>query len=184
MTTASDGARRPRLDGTLAWLTHASIWLGALAVLPDFLYNVTHPFSPPDNGWIYWVPDILLFSVYAGVYVHERRGMCVRCMEDVPADASVRATTEGGWDRRWLAYYHWNWRIFIGLFCVMMPLATWTKFYGLNGLWDVQIVLMITSWRYHRLLAPWCPWCHRRWGGGGDPELVPEPDPVMETERT
>jgi hypothetical protein len=98
-------------------------------------------------------------------------------LHDTPADAAVQATAKG-WPRDMLRYYHQNIKILWAMMIGMPALLIATNIWGLEALWDVQIIAMITAWRYHRLLRPWCPWC-RRWDGGGPRELVPNPDPSM-----
>ena len=177
MTTASNGGFRRRLHGFWAWATHASIWLGALLVLPDAIIHLIHPLSPANWSWWQITLSVLLFIVYVAVYIHESGSMCERCFHDTPADAPVQATAKG-WSRDMLHYYHQNFKIMLVMMVGIPALILATNVFAIDVLWDVQIIFMIAAWRYHRLLRPWCPWC-RRWDGGGTPELIPNPDPSM-----
>lgn len=185
MSTTSDGGFRRQLDGVTAWVTHASIWIGALCVLPDTVFYLVHPMTPMPVTWWTAISTVMVLFVYVAMGIHECRAMCIRCMEAVPADAAVRAVAEGGWDRRWLRVYHLSMRFWLVLAISASAIALLTHVAAVNLVWSVQVVGLVTSWRYHRLLRPWCPFC-RRWGGGGDgdPESVPEPDPTMEKELT
>lgn len=183
MTTASDGGFRRRLDGITAWATHASIWIGVVCALPSTVLYILHPWTPLPTTWWTLAPSGLIFITYIAIFIHEYKAMCMRCMEDVPADAAIRATREGGWDRRWLRFYHWNMLSWL-IFAVVTPiLIAFTNLWAIDIVWYVQVIMLVTSWRYHRLLRPWCPFC-RHWGGGGDREVVPDPDPVMTKELT
>lgn len=113
--------------------------------------------------------------------------ICLRCMQEVPADAPVRAQR-----RRWLLrYFHlstsWKWAVVIlALGAAVVPLRGWVYPQhapgdGLGG-WlvapvDVAVIASMVSVLVHHRLSPWCPYCPR-WDDGGHHEPSPTPDPA------
>lgn len=183
MPTANDsGGVRRKLGGLAAWVTHAGIWLGALLVLPHAVYYLLNPWTVMPFGWYQLAVPLLFVMGLVLVAFHENGAMCERCFAEVPADAAVRATREGGWDRWMLHYYHKNWKVVLPLVLLAPAVVMLIKLYAVSIVWDVVDILLLISWRTHRLLRPWCPWCNR-WDDGGSHECIPEPDPSMEKQR-
>lgn len=185
MTTAGNGGFRRKLGGLGAWITHTSIWIGLLCALPIVVFCLLHPWTELPNAWWTIGPPFVVMGVYVAIALHEAFALCVRCMEDVPADAAIRATREGGWDRRWLRFFHWNFMVWLGLVFVVPALISITGLQGLDCAFSLEALALVASWRYHRLLRPWCPFCNKGRGwGGGEAERVPDPDPSMTKELT
>lgn len=181
MPTTSDGGFRGRLVGPAALVTHLSIWIGLLLTLPSTIFYLLHPMTPLPLTWWGIGPSFLATPMWFAIAFHDYHAMCVRCMKEVPVDAELRATREGGWDRRMLHYYHlYNWKAILAMVLIVSVLGGATGLFAVGLVWNVATVLLLAAWRYHRLLRPWCPWCPR-WGGGGNIETrVPDPDPSME----
>lgn len=107
--------------------------------------------------------------------------ICLRCMEEVPADAPVRAQQQ-----RWLLWYEHLWRNpkwALAFIAVLFgaPFLRQKLFGDTGGFWlyaptDIGWFLMVyATWVHHRV-SPWCPYC-RRWDEGGDHEPSPTPNP-------
>lgn len=177
-TTSESGGVRRKLDGLAAWVTHAGIWLGAISVLPQGVFYLMHPRTPLPWTWWNFGSGALFIATMILISWHENGAMCERCFAEVPADASVRAV-QNGYDYRMLRFYHRINRVIIALVFVLPALVLLLDLYAVNIAWSVVDILMILSWRTHRLLRPWCPWCNR-WDDGGSHEALPAPDPSME----
>ena len=104
--------------------------------------------------------------------------MCLRCMQDMPKNPglSVQRNT------RLLRLSHVNPYILLALFGFFVLVVSLTQAL-LNwpdwGIWPASVFFYTWCWSQwvHHRLRPWCPYC-RDWGDGGDPEVVPDPDPA------
>ena len=117
---------------------------------------------------------------YADVVHRRTNRLCKRCVDEVPADAPVRA------ERRWLIlkFAHftgtvagliWTLGVCVPPLLAMIMLPR-TEVPLLLVATDVWVFAMIYSHWVHDRLRPWCPHC-RRWDDDGDHE--PSPDPAL-----
>lgn len=178
--TTSSGEFKRHLSGVSAKVTHAAIWLGVTNLFMHAWWYGLHPTQILPFTWWSQIPQVLVFTSIVGAFYHERNVMCLPCMSAVPADGPVRATVPG-WPRRLLWYFHLavSWKFIIPLMLGVDAVVAFTDFYIVQIVWPLETVFFLASWREHRLLRPWCPWC-RGWDGDGDEELTPAPDPSME----
>lgn len=121
----------------------------------------------------------LVICWMAAIYHRVLGTLCVQCMNEVPADAPVRA------DRyKWLLRFAHFTTTRLGILTAMViylaPLvvgiihpviASHELLYVPTDLWFFAAIY--TEWQHHRL-RPWCPYC-RRWDDGGDHEPAPDP---------
>jgi hypothetical protein len=129
-----------------------------------------------------WTLSLLVAAVAVTTGAHMALGrLCLRCMQDVPADAPVRVQRL----LRLLRFEHWiaGWRYFAAFFGLV---AITLGVRGLLGLpveahrwmWAPTDLLVVTTlwsqWIHHRY-RPWCPYC-RDWGHGGTREPSPDPE--------
>jgi hypothetical protein len=162
----------------LTWLAHVAMPVAVVMLVInaiDWFYDI------PD--WIGLTIAVIQFVVIVIAALHQDIGrICVRCMQEVPADAPVRAQR-----RRWLLRF-WHFSMtrgyWLALACVIfVPAAIQVLFFEttratwMNAPGDLFVFAYIWAlWSHHRL-TPWCPYC-RRWDDGGAHE--PSPDPVPE----
>lgn len=114
--------------------------------------------------------------------------ICLRCMEDVPADAPVRAQRR----RPQLWFEHESRRVWVASlicgFIISTPvLLHWLLYrdlpdHDVHDNWtilpgDLVLALWIYGSVLHHRLQPWCPYC-RGWDEGGERERTPTPDPT------
>lgn len=147
---------------------------------------------PTYLGWqlgsrIALVPWIVTYATLIVALVHTFRDrMCLHCMRRTPLDPQAAV------DRH-------RWALLAEHVLARFPLLTWAALVAvgavsyrlvqdsgvkpLYALFDIALVsLCYVGWRHHHL-QPWCPRCRGHWGDGGDPERVPEPDPVAKGTR-
>jgi len=131
-----------------------------------------------------WLAMPLVFAyiviLYTALFHNSLARICLRCMQDGPADAPVRAQR-----RRFLLWiFHHSLRTALAwavLFGAGVAARAVLHQPGLVQL-DVPALLVAfasvwSGWTHHRL-RPWCPFC-RRWDDGQGPrERVPDPDPA------
>ncbi|WP_280422762.1 hypothetical protein [Nocardia carnea] len=115
--------------------------------------------------------------VVVGLLHNEVARLCVRCMQEVPADAGTRAQRQ-----QWVLWTHHFVKSGRGLALLGSALvAYWVFAYSdlpriSQAPSDLVFTLLFYSiWLHHRL-RPWCPYC-RDWGSDGMKE--PSPDPVV-----
>lgn len=112
-------------------------------------------------------------------FLHQQStALCLRCINDVPVDAPVRAER-----RKWaLRFHHFTAErtgqvtgmliIFVPNLLVLAMHPAPTMLGAAPGLlWSLSAIISSSQ---HRRLRPWCPYC--RWDEDGDHE--PSPDPV------
>lgn len=161
-------------SGAMTALTHALPWVLAVGLV----MRVASWF-----GWLTWLDlgvGVVLLTCSAATLLHRgSANLCVRCMEEVPADAPDRAHR-----RRSLLWFAHLVTSPIGIGALVIPVVALsvlgTAFGGptierLARLpLDVTLfATMYAAWMHHRL-RPWCPYC-RDWDQDGD--LEPSPDP-------
>lgn len=182
MTTAEGGAAREP-SPLVARIVHA---MPALCVI-----NVVSS-VPSWFGWdsirteAGWIGLAAFFGLMAALAHVARARMCVGCAKRTPLDPQA-------------AIERHSWALFITHLAAHRPLFTWLWLAGICGLglaawavtdvrlfyapWDIVFTLLCYSeWRHH-FLQPWCPRCRGDWGDGGDPEVVPDPDPAEQATR-
>lgn len=144
-------------------------------------------------SWFGWLTSLDLAIAVAilgcqfATMAHLRSShLCMRCMDEVPADAPVQAER-----RKRVLWFSHQIATGIGIFGLLVP-AVAVAFIGghvggpeIHRLARIPLdILLFTSlystWLHHRL-RPWCPYC-RGWDDGGDPE--PSPDPWEFKTRT
>lgn len=166
-------------------VAHAILPVAAVAVATD-VGRVVSPAIVPV--WASWVSGWTLVVVWIITTCHVGLArICVRCMQEVPADAPARAQRQrpvlrlehlsrGGWFSLGVlaAMFGVGW-----LRLQLYPDAA-ARAAG-DGMWmyltsDAFIFAIIyADWLHHRL-RPWCPFCPRWDDGGGLRE--PSPDPT------
>lgn len=182
MTTAEGSAAREPSSITV-WLTHA---MPALCVI-NLATSV-----PTWLGWsafrevVSGVGVGAFFAMLAALTHVSRARLCVACTKQTPLDPQA-------------AIERHSWALFITHLAARRPLYTWLWMVGIMALgitavhvlgvslfyapWDIAFTLLCYSeWRHH-YLQPWCPYCRGGWEDGGEPEVVPEPDPAREAIR-
>ncbi len=159
----------------LTVLAHSLIYVLGITVLVCVAswFNL----SSGVDGIMRWVL-ILFFGV--AIWHRLTARLCLRCMDEVPADAPVRAEHQ----RRLLRLAHFNgtWKCtaFTVALVIFGPVVVqlWTTDEDsplTSAPGDVWVFAIIyAEWLHHRL-RPWCPYC-RDWDGDGD--LEPSPDPT------
>lgn len=154
-------------------LAHALIYLLAVAAFARILswFGLL--------GWVDLLTATALVMCWAVSGFHRRRNqLCIRCMDDVPADAPARAERQ----RFPLWFVHFNSTV-QGLTATAMLVLGARLPHAITGdatlrllqipgdLWMFAIIY--SEWLHHRL-RPWCPYC-RPWDEGGDEEPAPDP---------
>lgn len=135
---------------------------------------------------------VLLFSYITFMRHFQTSGMCLRCIASSPLDPETAVRR----NRLFLRYAHLSRRgvVLMALTGLVLLVVGDTIAASSGGLtssilpklvrmpMDAMFYGVIWSmWSHHRL-RPWCPWC-RRWDEGGDPELIPDPDPAEKGTR-
>lgn len=123
-----------------------------------------------------WVGAVAVVVLCSG---HHDERLCERCIAAVPLDPKKEV-------RRWLPALrlaHMKrttlalWALIIPWQAVMIIVRddhTWWACAGGAVVITVVAAVYGAVWR-HRRLYPWCPFCD--WGGGGEHEAVPAPEP-------
>ncbi len=131
--------------------------------------------------WLILASGFVIVPIYfAAVIHHGLARICVRCMRDVPADASRQAARK----RLLLRAAHLNALQYLAIWGSSWAIGTLaTGIGGIGWSWvflgadSVFLGAIWAEWTHHRL-RPWCRYC-RRWDDGQGPhELVPDPDPA------
>jgi len=178
------------LQPFLLWCGHYILWLLALyaaAVLAVDLAGRPDILTWAETGaW-----GVMMILVVVSMTYHQAK-LCERCAGSTPLDPQAAV-------EKWkpaLRLNHRNtlipvilianiaWQAAIGDL-VVGGVHAW----GLprhHDIWayllqDIPALIIlggffVIDW-IHRNLYPWCPWCH--WGGEGDAEIVPDPDPEL-----
>jgi hypothetical protein len=163
------------------WAGHYSIRVMIPAVALIVFYNAAGR-PGGDNGvfswvvsgvWILWFATVILDFSY-----HEER-LCERCIAATPLDPQKAVTR---WDRFLRLYHHMRVvKILTFAIIVWFFAGPWVGghhwwAYAINVVAFLLIGVTFTMTHTHRRLYPWCPYC--KWGGRGEPEVVPDPDPA------
>lgn len=171
MTTAeSSGSDRQWIWDLIAHLQPLIWWFSAgsavvTAIVPDLV-----------GSWAAWTISLsLLLAIVAGI--KHQRSLCARCAAATPLNTEAAVEKDG----RWLRMFHWlyehsrlaSWGL-VGLIAAEVVVSGGLG-QAVGALVNVLLGLQVFLGLKHRVLAPWCPWCH--WGGGGDDEVAPEPAP-------
>lgn len=170
-----------RLAHLLPWLTGVILvhtTAEGLGLLERLSWSVYLPLTIVIKG--IWVVGVTIALVHT-----QSTKLCLRCMEDVPAEAPVRVNR--WWIKPFLFIEHmfWNRWLFIllimGIFFVPAVVSQLTDSPSLRRVFGLPIDLVLIAWIYsawpHHRYQPWCPWC-RPWDEGGEAEVVPDPDPA------
>jgi hypothetical protein len=140
-------------------------------------------------GWLTWL-DLgaavaLLVCTFAALFHCRGYHLCVRCMDEVPADAPVRAERQKA--ALWFCHVMTSsagFCLIAAVIAVPVVVATLDE-PTLERLTRIPLDLLLfagayAGWRHHQW-RPWCPYC-RGWDEDGDPE--PSPDPTTFGTRT
>lgn len=162
-------------------LAHSIIWLLPITMVTSIAF-----WLGPDWTWLRisnntaWI--FMMFAYLSAILHQDAPRLCVKCMQEVPIDAAQKAQ---GLQRFFLLLMHLSRKTAFTLLVALLVFIHVPPF-----LWDennyVQILIIVIPnlyiscliygmWLHHRL-RPWCPYC-RRWGDGGEAELIPDPDP-------
>lgn len=131
------------------------------------------------DHWLLLAACIAAFiAIFIAVEHNRREGLCVRCMQQVPADAGPRAQRQQSVLRVRHVTMERPW-IMSTVYLVLLGLALGATFDVIDRRWSGAAISFWAAfyfyaiWVHHRL-RPWCPYC-RDWGEGGDHEAVPDP---------
>ncbi|MFH5230566.1 hypothetical protein [Antrihabitans spumae] len=136
--------------------------------------------------WLNTLVTLVLLTFWFIASSHRRRNqMCLQCIEEVPADAPLRAERQ----KPLLRLVHFA--NSIPGFAVVTALVLGPSVIELIVGWERSRVRTIpgdlwlfaaiySEWVHHRL-RPWCTYCDR-WDEGGDAE--PSPDPIGTNAKT
>lgn len=172
----------PRHDNRFfMWAGHYSIRMMLPAIAVIVVFTVTGR-PGGDNGVLSWVVSAVWMAWFATVILdtgyHESR-LCERCITATPLDPQAAVTR---WDRI-LRFFHQRKRITVLAVAVTLWFFVGAAFtdhkwwsYVLSVLCYALIGVLFTALHMHRKLYPWCPYC--KWDGGGEKEVVPDPDPA------
>lgn len=168
---ADSGGPRP-----ITALTHALPWVLVVAIP----LRVVSWFGL--LSWLDLAAAVVLLVCMAATIQHQRAAqLCLRCIEEVPIDAPVRA------ERRrallWFTHFMASgvgiaaYLAVFGVAAAGVPLGVSVAKVPLDLM---MFATLYCTWVHHRL-RPWCPYC-RDWDGDGEPE--PSPDPSESGTRT
>lgn len=103
---------------------------------------------------------------------------CPTCYETIPLDARGAACGDKQLPLR-IWHFIADHLHLISTGCVAGVIIGWWVWWVSPALW---IALAVYAWsqKWHDLLKPWCPYCHR---GGGWEELPSPPDPIVVSTR-
>lgn len=180
------GAAEPPLAKTVTWLAHALPWLLVVSLAARVAYLLQLlPIAPAAAADI--IGSFTLLAGFIALTKHLSTGrLCLRCIRSAPLNPE--------WDVKRNKTFLWEIHIdrakFFGVYA-----ATWVLGGLISPIWlhgfiatlcrlplDVMFFSLIWSLYIHHRLGPWCPYC-RGWDEGGDPELVPDPDPAEKGTR-
>jgi hypothetical protein len=182
-----DPDRGPRAD----WFARIAHWLPVALVL-DLAYSAlqwVEVVRTEEWPWyLRWVTSLPFTVVIFTALFHQKFArICLKCMQDVPADAPVRAQAPRKKASLW--FFHWNEKLYGLLPLVIIVGYSFAFAFILNRLgaapgefsWlvaplDLFVLAFIWSiWVHHRY-RPWCPYCKPWDDDGGVRE--PSPDPT------
>jgi hypothetical protein len=163
----SDDAPRGRF---FAWTAHLLLPVAAIV----FSLRVVSVVAPGLLGWVDSAAGVASTFVYLVAVCHYLfGGLCVRCMRDVPADASRQAAR---WRR---LLWTWHHLLALGIAWLVLAVAAFGAGAWFDAAWahlgpDVMMLVAVGAvWTHHRL-RPWCPCC-RDWDEEGPVEPSPRP---------
>jgi len=166
----------PPMPRVTTLMAHSIPWVLVVAVaarVGDFLSLI------PE-----WLDTLTAVAAVGGMIAMTHHllfgGLCLRCMRETPLDPQ-RQVARNKW-------FLWEFHCSRGLSWTVLAGCLALSMVG-NSMQGLALVLckvpmdamfftlLWGTWIHHRL-QPWCPYCRRRWGNGGDVELVPDPDPA------
>lgn len=172
MTT---GSGEPPMTTLQRRVAHAMPWLIIAVVVERVLWYADRVPNLVDLA----VALVIVGAYFTMIYHFVTPRLCLSCLRNAPLDPQ-------GEVNQWDILLRWrhlptgkNVRIMLAalaLTYVGIFIDGWVSVLfriPFDALWLGQ---MYAFWMHHRL-QPWCPYC-RRWDEGGDPELVPDPDPA------
>lgn len=163
------------------WAGHYSIRIMIPAVFLLVAFTVAGR-PGGDNGVLSWIVTAVWLAWYVTImfdfHYHEAR-LCERCIAATPLDPQKAVNR---WDRL-LRVYHSK-KVLIGMTISVVAWFFTAPWVAGHHWWGnaislvalLVIAVILTTSHVHRRLYPWCPYC--RWGGRGDAEVVPDPDPA------
>lgn len=170
-----DHTRRGRFLNRAA---HYFLWAVALNIVLSLLdYLGIH-------NWLTTIADnVVTLTVIIAIMHSYYTRLCVRCMDEVPADAALLAQR-----RRPLLKYLHTLRTPRGVvisIATIIAIGVVIKVFDLPRVVNLPIDAALTAYLYsvwlHHKVRPWCPYC-RDWGEDGDIR-EPSPDPVVKATR-
>jgi Na+/melibiose symporter-like transporter len=158
--------RSPRLRLIATRFAHYYPAVMALAVVLEATLALVGERSPIH--YLRYLMLALLLAVSLASAWHSY-ALCERCAELTPADASAVAERQ-----RWVLWLHHR-AMWFGLGMLTGAAAVDYLTHIGTVIYAVYVFFFIDSLvgQHHRLLEPWCPWCH--WDDGGAEEQVPTP---------
>lgn len=151
--------------------------IGAVAVA-----RVLH-YIGVDNWLISAAEYFASLCVIIGILHHIFTRLCIRCMEEVPADASRQAQRHrwGLWVNHLLDSMRGIVVYIVAVigFSALLTVMDWPPVASLP-MDAFYLTFMYSVWVHHRL-RPWCPYCRRWDDGGGISE--PSPDPMIKATK-
>lgn len=167
-----------RLGRFLTTTAHLALWgIAIIATMRVLGYLGVDNWLIAASDFIAFIP--ILFAIFHTTVTR----LCVRCMQEVPADASARAQRQ-----RWLLWVTHSLEsprklaVWMG---VVITSGVLIAAFDLPRVADAPtdaywLTYMYSMWLHHKL-RPWCPYC-RRWDDDGDIH-EPSPDPVVKATR-
>jgi len=139
--------------------------------------------------WTAWTTTAVFGIVFIAAILHQVLArICLRCMEEVPADAPVRAQRL----RRvlWIDHRMASVRVSLLVWLIPIGISAVLHYAFYQGVapdevadnWTsapvtLQMLIVVYAMVLHHRLQPWCPYC-KGWDEGGDHERTPTPDPT------
>lgn len=181
-----DPDRSPRAD----WFSRVAHWL-PVVLFADLVFSALQWVEVVrTEEWPYLLRLVAVLPFFlvivTGLFHQKFARLCLRCMQDVPADAPVRAQSPR--KRAWFRFFHWTEKgrgllplVIIGAFSLALA-GVWTliqqkpgEFSWMTAPMDLFVIAFIWAiWVHHRY-RPWCPYCKPWDGDGGVVEPVPDP---------
>lgn len=159
----------------IAFCAHSLIYIVAIDIAAGFAVAWHAP-----SAVLRIANMVVMLCSWAMMFHRRSRGLCVRCMTEVPLDAPAEAQRRKS--LLWLVHALGSRKGAIWLFVLLgvalalpavvrAPLAL---SFSMLPFCVFSLVVVYGESLHHRL-QPWCPYC-RRWEDGGEHE--PSPDPV------
>ena len=172
------------------WIGHYFSYVAILLAVP-ILFSIWTTDSErlverPDFVWYRdGVIIVLLIFLFASTMGKHDYSICSTCVAHTPLDPQAKVSKPFTKFRLRMEHIFNEGYSGTAISLITFPLFIWSLFLDRTGLlykiiWTFLLVTFMVSLlanTAHRILLPWCPFCH--WGGQGEDEESPVlPDPV------